>query len=40
MSTQIIFIIIISFTILLYLSFLGLGFLLRNKNIKAQNIDK
>ena len=32
--------IILALSILFYLSFLFLGFFLRNKNIKAQNIKK
>ena len=34
------YVIILCSSILIYLMFLLLGFLLRNKNIKAQNLDK
>ncbi len=40
MNTQVIFLIILSSTIFIYLIFLSLGFLLRKKNKKAQNIEE
>ena len=40
MNFQYTFLIMISLTLLLYIGFIILGFLLRDKNIKAQKIDK